>query len=105
MKIKIKGKEFELHYSMRMYILYENIMGQSLNAATQGMTTSMVILMYCAILASIQYHKLNISISYDEFMDWLDDQNPSVFTNFADWFTKCVNDNSWVKNQQCDDEK
>lgn len=105
MKVNIKGKEFELHYSMRMYILYENIMGKSLSNGVQGTTTSMIVLMYCAILASIQYHKLNISLSYDDFMDWLDEQDASVFADFGKWFTDAVEAYSSVKSDDKDEPK
>jgi len=87
MKVKIKGKEFELHYSMRMYILYENIMGKNLNVIEQGTTTSLIILMYCAVVASMQYHRINEHVAYEEFMDWLDEQPPTVFAEFGNWFT------------------
>lgn len=97
MKVKIKGKEFELHYSMRIYILYENIMGQSLSNVTQGTTTSMVVLMFCAILASMQYHRIETHLNYEEFMDWLDEQPPTVFSEFSDWFTSAVTAYSSVK--------
>ena len=91
MKVKIKGKEFELHYSMRIHILYENVMNQALgNNDNVGNTTSMVALMYCAIMASMQYYKINETLTYDEFMDWIDQQGPSVFIDFGKWFSESV---------------
>lgn len=103
MKINIKGKELELHYSMRIHILYENIMNQSLSAV-QGNTTSLVILMYCAIMASIQKAKLNLTVNYDEFMDWLDEQNPEIFGEFSKWFAESVEAYSGVKLKQDENE-
>lgn len=96
MKINIKGKELELHYSMRIHILYENIMNQSLSAV-QGNTTSLVVLMYCAIMASIQKVRMNLTVSYDEFMDWLDEQKPDIFGEFSKWFAESVEVYSGVK--------
>jgi hypothetical protein len=91
MRIKIKEKELELHYSMRIHILYENIMNQTLsNSDKVGTTTSMIVLMYCAIVASMQYYRMNETLSYDDFLDWVDQQGPSIFTEFGQWFTESV---------------
>lgn len=86
MKINIKGKEVELHYSMRIHILYENIMNQTLSNVSTNSTTGLIVLMYCAVMASIQKARLGLAVSYDEFMDWIDEQNPNIFAEFGKWF-------------------
>jgi len=92
MKINIKGTDLELHYSMRMYILYENIMGKSLNFENASSYTSLIVLFYSAIIATIQKEKLNMVVTYDEFMNWLDDQNGAdIMKEFSDWFTSNLN--------------
>ena len=96
MKVNIKGKEIELHYSMRIHILYENVMNQSLSAV-QNKTTSLVVLMYCAIVASIQKARLNLPLSYEDFMDWIDEQGPDIFSEFSKWFTESVEAYSGLK--------
>ena len=87
MKIHIKDTDLELHYSMRMYIIYENIMGQALSMENKYSYTSLIVLLYSAIVASIQKAKINMVLSYDEFMDWLDD-NSTAMQDFSVWFTE-----------------
>lgn len=98
MKINIKGKEFELHYSMRMYILYENILGKSIDSESTSSYTSIIALLFSAIMSSIHYYKLNISLSYDEFMDWMDSQNSTKLINdFSRWFVENITANAGLK--------
>ena len=90
MKIKIKEQELELHYSLRIYMFYENIMGHSIDMQTISSYTSLVVLFYSAILATLQYEHKNLDITYDEYMDWLDSQQHTILSDFASWFTKNV---------------
>lgn len=106
MRIKIKEKELELHYSMRIHILYENIMNQTLsNSDKVGTTTSMIVLMYCAIIASLQYYRMNETLSYDDFLDWVDQQGPSIFTEFGQWFTESVEAYNSIGADKSDDKQ
>lgn len=89
MKIKIKEQELELHYSLRIYMFYENIMGHSIDMQTISSYTSLVVLFYSSILATLQYEHKNLDISYDEYMDWLDSQH-NILSDFASWFIKNV---------------
>ena len=90
MKIKIKEQELELHYSLRIYMFYENIMGHSIDMQTITSYTSLVVLFYSAILATLQYEHKNLDITYDEYMDWLDSQQHTILADFASWFIKNV---------------
>lgn len=95
MKINIKDIDLELHYSMRMYILYENILGKALNFENASSYTSVIVLFYSAIMASIQSKKLDITLTYDEYMDWLDEQNAQeLLAEFSSWFASHVMTNS-----------
>lgn len=106
MKIKIKNKEIELHYSMRMYILYENITGKSLSFENMSSYTSLIVLFYSAIVATIQRNHINMTISYDEFMDWLDEQNgATIMKDFSDWFTSSVTNNIALQDDTIEDDK
>lgn len=89
MKIKIKEQELELHYSLRIYMFYENIMGHSIDMQTISSYTSLVVLFYSSILATLQYEHKNLDITYDEYMDWLDSQH-NILADFASWFIKNV---------------
>ena len=95
MKINIKDIDLELHYSMRMYILYENILGKALNFENASSYTSVIVLFYSAIMASIQHKKLDITLTYDEYMDWLDEQNAQeLLAEFSSWFASHITTNS-----------
>ena len=94
MKINIKNQEIELTYSMRIYILFENITNKSLSFEVMQSYTSLIVLFYSSVLASIQKQKLNLTISYDEFMDWLDENNgEQMIKEFSTWFTACLTNN------------
>ena len=94
MKINIKNQELELAYTMRTYILFENIQGQSLSFENLNSYTSLIVLFYSAIVATIQKRKLDISISYDEFIDWLDENNgENMIKEFSEWFTTQLTNN------------
>ena len=94
MKINIKNQELELAYTMRTYILFENIQGQSLSFENLNSYTSLIVLFYSAIVATIQKRKLDITISYDEFIDWLDDNNgENMIKEFSEWFTTQLTNN------------
>ena len=85
MKINIKETDLELNYSMRVYIIYENIVGKALSFDSTNSYTSLVVLFYSAIAATIQKNKLNLVINYDDFMDWLD-EHPAALQEFSEWF-------------------
>lgn len=94
MKINIKNQEIELTYSMRIYILFENITNKSLSFKSIESYTSLIVLFYSSIIATIQKQKLNIQLSYDEFMDWLDENNgEQMIKEFSTWFTTCLTNN------------
>lgn len=99
MKIIIKNTELELHYSMRMYIIYENIMGKSLSFENTNSYTSLVVLFYSAIASTIQKNKLNLVIDYDDFMDWLDEHSAAL-QEFSEWFAKNINANNELKDTE-----
>ena len=90
MKIKIKELLFEFHFSLRIDMFYENIMGHSIDMQTISSYTSLVVLFYSAILATLQYEHKNLDITYDEYMDWLDSQQHTILSDFASWFIKNV---------------
>lgn len=92
MKVNIKNlKDLELRYSMRMYIIYENIMGKSMTFTSDTSYTSLIVLFYAAIMATLQRENKSITFTYDEYMDWLDDNEPqTLITEFSKWFTEKV---------------
>lgn len=112
MKINIKNQEIELSYSMRIYILFENITNKSLSFESMQSYTSLIVLFYSSIIASIQKQKLNITISYDEFMDWIDENNgEKMIKQFSAWFAErltnniALQDTEETDNTEASDEK
>ena len=102
MKVNIKGKELDLHYSMRIYLIYETITGKTLSLETGSYTVS-VNLFYSAILASLQHANLDLNFEYDEYLDWLDEQGMDLIKEFIEWFLKIMNVNSSVVEKQIDE--
>ena len=102
MKVNIKGKELELHYSMRIYLIYETITGKTLSLET-GSYTVYVNLFYSAILASMQHATLDLNFEYDEYLDWLDEQGMDLIKEFIEWFLKIMNTNNSLTEKQIDE--
>ena len=82
MKITIKDKEIELKYTMRSMLMYENITEKSFVPNTM---TDIVTYMYCVVLSSTK----DYSITYDEFLDYLD-ENIDVVNEFSQWLIDVV---------------
>ena len=70
--------------------MYGEIMGHSIEMQAISSYTSLVVLFYAAILATLQYEHKNLDITYDEYMDWLDSQQHTILSDFASWFIKNV---------------
>lgn len=86
MKITIKDKTFDLHYTMRMMIIFENITGHSVDFNNMTSINQVTSLFLACILASAKKAKIDLNLSYDEFMDWLDENNGYQMINeFALW--------------------
>lgn len=102
MKVNIKGKELDLHYSMRIYLIYETITGKTLSLETGSYTVS-VNLFYSAILASMQHANLDLNFEYDEYLDWLDTQGIDLIKEFIEWFLKIMNVNTSLAEKQIDE--
>jgi hypothetical protein len=82
MKITIKDKEIELKYTMRSMLMYENITDKTFAPNTM---TDIVTYMYCVVLSSTK----DYSITYDEFIDYLD-ENIDVVNEFSQWLIDVV---------------
>lgn len=102
MKVNIKGKELDLHYSMRIYLIYETITGKTLSLQDGSYTVS-VNLFYSAILASMQHYHLDLDFEYDEYLDWLDEQGMDLIKEFIEWFLKIMNVNTSLAEKQIDE--
>lgn len=90
MKVNIKGTDLELYYSMRIYLIYEQITGKTLSLE-EGSYSVSVNLFYSAILASMQHNHMDLDFQYDEYLDWLDEQGMELIKEFINWFLKIMN--------------
>ena len=102
MKVNIKGTELDLHYSMRIYLIYETITGNTLSLKDGSYTVS-VNLFYSAILASMQHYHLDLDFEYNEYLDWLDEQGIDLVKKFIEWFLKIMNVNTSLAEKQIDE--
>lgn len=103
MKINIKDHEIELQYCMRMYIKYEERTGKSVSFDGMSSYTGITDLMYCAIAATLEHKKyrdLGLTLSYEEFLDWTDDQNGNkLLEDFNKWLIDIVKSQNDTKGE------
>lgn len=77
MNITYKGKEYELKYSFRAMMLFENIRKQAFQTKT---VTDFIVFLYSIILSQSK----DEVIDFNEFTDWLED-NHDVFDAYVKW--------------------
>lgn len=80
MEIKINDKTIQLKKSFRSLIAYESATGKPFSPKT---VTDSIMYFYCVIISS----ESSVEITFDEFMDWLDD-NPKALSEFTEWLIK-----------------
>ena len=89
MKITYNGNTVDLHWSYRVHFLFENATGYSIDKIKT--TNDMNVLFYCVFLATLQYNKIENTLSYFDFMNWVDDNgNDKIFIQFNEWFLKTM---------------
>lgn len=89
MEITIKNQEVALKNSFRAMIIYENIMDKTFNPVG---ITEIIVYFYSVVLAS----KKDIELTYDEFVDWLDEY-PEELNNFSMWFRGLTEQENHIK--------
>lgn len=80
MEIKINDKTIQLKKSFRSLIAYESATGKAFNPST---ITESIMYFYCVIISS----NSDLELSFDNFMDWLDD-NPMALQEFTEWIVE-----------------
>ena len=89
MKVEINSQTLELHYSMRIYIIYEQMTDKSINPSDFDKMTNVITLLYATILATLQYNRKPASLDWNDYIDWLDTHN-DVIVEFSEWFIQQV---------------
>ncbi len=97
MKITYHEKEYELKYSFRALMIYENITQKSFQPTT---LTDIITFFYSVVLASAK----GDIIDYNEFIDWLDD-NTTELNNFSLWLTEILDINNKIAPKKRGDKK
>lgn len=91
MKVTIKDKTFDLRYSMRMMVIYENITGENFDFTNMQSLKQVTTLFLSCILASAKKVGFDLQLTYEDFMDWLDDNGGYELLNtFALWLAKDI---------------
>ena len=89
MKITIKDTNLELKYSIRTNIMYENVLEKSLDYSKLNNVSEITQLFYCNILATMQANKMPLDLTWDEYIEWLDENGGYSYLNdYALWLTK-----------------
>lgn len=80
MNINIKDKDISLKYGFRALMCYEQINGETFAAHN---ISDIITFFYCIVMTS----EKGINLSYDEFIDWLD-ENPQQLNIFSEWLNE-----------------
>jgi hypothetical protein len=92
-------------------MIYENIVGESLDFKKLNNYTNMLNLFYSAVLSSMQYHKMELDLKFGEFIDWIDTKGMAAIEEFFAWYTENLllqqelGDNATEKNNKKSDKK
>lgn len=90
MKIKIENQELELHYSIRMSLIYEQIQNKSIDFVNLKLE-DIVILFFTAVVSTLQYNKIANTMKYEDFLNWLDDNGcEKILIEFTNWYVEQV---------------
>lgn len=86
MKFNYKDKEYELKYSFRALIIYENITKKNFNPTS---ISDILIFFYSILCASGKGDVFD----FNDFMDIIDEK-PSLVTEFSEWLTQTLTMNT-----------
>lgn len=85
MNITYKEHNYELKYSFRALMIYENITQKSFKPES---LTDMITLFYSVLLSTAKTEP----IQFDEFVDYLD-ENPELLSEFSNWLVETISIN------------
>jgi len=91
MKIKFNDYEFDLKYTIRTNILYENVTNESLDYTKLERMETITILFYCNIIGNLQAKNNTVDISWNDYLNWLDDNGGMIMLNkYATWLAEQI---------------
>jgi len=89
MTININNQDIELRYSLRIFLIYENITNRSLDYNNITMS-NLVDLFYATIIGTLQHAKKDF-IKYEDYLDWLDENGgEKILADFSNWFLNTI---------------
>lgn len=97
MTINYLGKEIELKYTFRGYIIYENIMGSTYTSA--GMKE--LIVLFYSMLVAVEPEMVH---DFEGFISWLDD-NQGELNKFSQWLVDNIKRNNEVEDKNIEKTK
>jgi len=80
MKIQFGQNEYEIRYTLRAFMFFEQMLSKPFNVET---LTDTYVLFYCFLLASNK----PFDVTFEQFMDMLDDNHIAV-KQFNSWFAE-----------------
>ena len=95
MKVTIDNKEYEIKYNFRTLMVYENKFKQSFEPK---LLTDIINFFYAGVIAD-DVKKGNPTITFDVFLDWLED-NPFILVEFTNWLLGVINANNIATKEQ-----
>lgn len=98
MTIKIRDKEYNLKYTLRAMILFEQLKGSVFELKT---TTDNTIFFYCILLANNK----EFGMTYDEFLTELD-EDMTLFSKYLEFINDVLTQQAqFKKDEDADDKK
>lgn len=83
-KVKIKGEEIALRYTIKGLILFEAIKNNNPNV---GSLFDVVAIIWSFLRAEIDRSGVGVDLTLDEFVDWCD-ENQSDYVRCVKWLNK-----------------
>lgn len=94
MKIDFEGRTYNLHYSFRIGFLYEQIQQKPIDFSNLTQY-DLVLLFYCTFLATLQYNKVNNHMTFEDFLNWVDDNGQEkMVVDFTNWYVDTLKQQS-----------
>lgn len=99
MKITINNKDIELHFSMRILMMFEEIFNRALIGSDLATYNTLVKLFYVGVLSSARYNKIEFDMDFEQFVDYLDEQENAMqeIAKFGVWFADKLNQSTTMQ--------
>ena len=83
-KIKIDDQEFYFRLNFRAIIEFEELSKKPISMLIEDSMKDNSFVLYCGIKSGMKYEKKEFDLSYDEFVDLVDDNIQDLMTNLSE---------------------